>query len=123
MKDTMKEVVNGFSVSEIGARISIIAYDKDARILLNFKENVDFQNVVRKIEKLDKSENTERRLDLALLTVQSEIFSMKAGRRQVGLGILYELLESLLVLTQLFVHLGSSCSTNCFKWGHTIHFI
>ena len=37
------------------------------------------------IDDLDKTRNGERRLDLGLEKVQSDVFSLEAGKRQVGL--------------------------------------
>ena len=84
MKDFMKEVANGFSISETGARISIVTFDKFAKILLKFKDNFDAKKIFTQINNLDKTRNGERRLDLGLEKVRSHIFSLMAGKRQVG---------------------------------------
>ena len=85
MKDFMKEVTNGFSISETGTRISIATFDRYANVLLKFKDNFDAKKVFTKInDDLDKTRHGERRLDLGLESVQSNVFSLEAGKRQVG---------------------------------------
>ncbi len=83
MKDFMNEVTNGFSISETGTRISIVTFDKYAKILLKFKDNFDAKTIFTRIDNLDKTRNGERRLDLGLEKVKSDVFSLKAGKRQV----------------------------------------
>ena len=84
MKDFMKEVANGFSISETGARFSIVTYNKHVRVLLKFKDNFDAEKIFAQLENVDKTRNGERRLDLALEKVRSDVFALKAGVRQVG---------------------------------------
>ena len=89
VKDFMKEIANGFSISETGARISIATFDKHAKILLKFKDNFNAKEILIKIHSLDKTRNGERRLDLGLEKVHSDVFSLEAGKRQVGLCIYF----------------------------------
>ena len=90
MKDFMKEITNGFSISETGTRISIATFDKYANIILKFKDNFDAKKVFTKIDSLDKTRHGERRLDLGLEKVQSDVFSLKAGKRQVGVWLVID---------------------------------
>ena len=85
VKDFMKEVANGFSISETGTRISIVTFDRHAKVLLKFKDNFNAKKILMQIDDLDKTRNGERRLDLGLEKVQSDVFSLEAGKRQVGL--------------------------------------
>lgn len=85
VKDFMKEIANAFSISETGARISIATFDRHAKVLLKFKDNFNANKILEQIDSLDKTRNGERRLDLGLERVQSDVFSLEAGKRQVGL--------------------------------------
>ena len=84
MKDFMNEMANGLSISETGARISIVTFNKYAKVLLKFKDNFNANNIFTAIDNMDKTRNGERRLDLGLEKVQSDVFSLNAGKRQVG---------------------------------------
>lgn len=83
MKSFMKGVVNGFSISETATTISIASFDKFAKILLQFKDSFDAAAITTMIDNLDRTRNGERRLDLGLRKVSSDVFSLKAGKRQV----------------------------------------
>lgn len=104
VKDFMKEIANGFSISETGARISIATFDKYANILLKFKDNFNAKEILIKIHSLDKTRNGERRLDLGLERVRSDVFSLEAGKRQVGLCIYFShTMNVFIVLIYLFI--------------------
>ncbi|XP_028390676.1 collagen alpha-2(I) chain-like [Dendronephthya gigantea] len=82
MKDFMREIVNGFSISETGTRISIVTYDRNVRVPLKFKDNSNAKSVFTHINNLDKTRNSERQLHLGLEKIKSEVFSLDAGKRQ-----------------------------------------
>ena len=86
MKDLMKEIANSFSISETGARFSLVTFDKDAAIKLKLKDNFEAKTVINGIEKLDKTRNRKRRLDLGLKLVQSDVFTLTGGIRQVKIN-------------------------------------
>lgn len=105
MKDFMREVVNGFSISETGTRISIVTYDRYVKIPLKFKDNNNAKSVFTHIDNLDKTRNPERQLHLGLEQVQSDVFSLNAGKRQVSLCFISSLnVESGLAIGCFFFH-------------------
>lgn len=75
-------LIHSLSDAENAIRFGIIQYGEQAKTLTNFHQLTTEANLKSMLDNMEKSSGINRRVDVALKTMKSQLFSLEGGMRQ-----------------------------------------